>query len=176
VVPLFLEQINNGGPVTVTDPKMQRYFMTIPEAVLLVMQAGSMGKGGEVFVLNMGSPVKILDMAEDLIRLHNLTPGKDIDIEITGLRPGEKLYEELLNDEESLLETEHSEISKAICSRKTSIEELEMKIANLFTHLNNDNNDTIRDYLKALVPTYSYNGKAKLNGHQGSERRESITE
>lgn len=167
VVPLFIEQINNGGPITITDPKMERYFMTIPEAVLLVMQAGSMGKGGEVFVLDMGDPVKIMDMAEDLIRLHNLEPGKDIQIEITGLRPGEKLFEELLNAEEGVLETGHKEIFKAVCSRQLTAEELESKIADLFNHISNGNTEYVREYLKSIVPSYSYKGeksKKKVNG------------
>lgn len=164
VVPIFIDQINNGGPVTVTDAQMKRYFMTIPEAVLLVMQAGSMGTGGEVFVLDMGEPVKILDMAKDLIRLHNLEPGKDIDIEFTGLRPGEKLFEELLNAEEGILKTEHSEIFKAICSREISAEELEAKIADLFSHLNNGSTENIRGHLKSLVPTYTFKEKKKANG------------
>ncbi len=174
VVPLFIDQISKGGPVTVTDPEMQRYFMTIPEAVLLVMQAGSMGEGGEVFVLDMGAPVKIMDMAEDLIRLHNLSPGKDIEIEVTGLRPGEKLFEELLNAEEGLQETEHKEIYKAICCRKISADELEIKIADLFDHLNGGCKGTIRDYLKLLVPTYKYVPAPKLNGIKPSSASESM--
>lgn len=164
VVPIFIEQINNGGPVTVTDPEMKRYFMTIPEAVLLTMQAGSMGDGGEVFVLDMGEPVKIMDMAKDLIRLHNLEPEKDIQIEITGLRPGEKLFEELLNAEEGVLNTEHEEIFKAICSRKIDEDELETKISDLLTHLGEGSTEILRDHLKALVPTYSYKERKKVNG------------
>ena len=157
VVPLFIDQIKNGGPVTVTDPGMKRYFMTIPEAVLLVMQAGSMGEGGEVFVLDMGEPVKILDMAKDLIRLHSMEPDRDIQIRITGLRPGEKLFEELLNAEEGVLETEHEEIFKAICSRRLSSEELERNINLLFSLLKNGNTaESVRDQLKMMVPTYSY--------------------
>ncbi len=156
VVPLFIEQISQGGPVSVTDPDIERYFMTIPEAVLLVMQAGSMGEGGEVFVLNMGESVKILDMAKDLIRLHNLSPGKDIDIEIIGLRPGEKLFEELLNAEEDVMATEHSEISKALCDRKISVDDLEKQILDLFSHLGNGSTEDIREYLKLIVPTYSF--------------------
>ncbi|SMO41376.1 polysaccharide biosynthesis protein [Fodinibius sediminis] len=164
VVPLFIEQINNGGPVTVTDPRMKRYFMTIPEAVLLVMQAGSMGQGGEVFVLDMGEPVKILDMAKELIRLHNLEPGKDIQIQITGLRPGEKLFEELLNAEEGVTETRHKEIFKAVCSRKVTTEELEQKISDLLHLLENGNTPFIREHLKEMVPTYSYKEMKKFNG------------
>lgn len=156
VVPLFIEQIKNGGPITVTDPEMKRYFMTIPEAVLLVMQAGSMGDGGEVFVLDMGEPVKIIDMAKDLIRLHGLEPEKDINIEITGLRPGEKLYEELLNAEEGVKKTDHEEIFKAICSRKLSIDELNSKIDYLFEMIQNDNTDSIKYLIREIVPTYTF--------------------
>lgn len=110
VIPLFREQIANGGPVTVTSEKITRYFMTIPEACQLVMEAGAMGDGGEIFVFDMGEPVKIIDLAKNMIRLSGLEVGKDIDIKIAGLRPGEKLYEELLNNEENTLPTHHPKI------------------------------------------------------------------
>lgn len=168
VVPLFIEQIKNGGPVTVTDPEMMRYFMTIPESVLLVMQAGSMGEGGEVFVLDMGEPVRILDMAKELIQLYKLEPDKDIHIEISGLRPGEKLFEELLNAEEGVIETEHEEIFKAICSRRLTKEELDTKITGLFNLARDEGTESVRDLLKEIVPTYSFKEKQistdKLNG------------
>lgn len=110
VIPLFKHQIAKGGPVTVTHPEMVRYFMTIPEAVSLVIQAGAMGEKGELFILDMGEPVKIVDLARDLIRLSGLVPGKDIQIEFTGIRPGEKLYEEILTAEEGANTTRHERI------------------------------------------------------------------
>ena len=113
VIPLFRKQIEAGGPVTVTDPEMTRYFMTIPEASQLVLQAGAMGNGGEVFLLDMGGPVKIVDLAKNMIRLSGFEPNKDIRIEFTGLRPGEKLYEELLTAEEGTNTTTHKKIFEA---------------------------------------------------------------
>src|SRR6056297_688889 len=156
VVPLFIEQIKHGGPITVTDPDMKRYFMTIPEAVLLVMQAGSMGSGGEVFVLDMGEPVKIMDMARDLVRLHGLEPDKDIQFEFTGLRPGEKLFEELLNAEEGVEKTEHTEIFKAICSKKMTKDDLQRHLSGLFRCIDGGEVESVRYILKKMVPTYSY--------------------
>ena len=110
VIPHFKKQIAEGGPVTVTHPDIIRYFMTIPEAVQLVIQAGSMAKGGEIFILDMGEPVKIVDLARDLIKLSGFEPDKDIKIHYTGLRPGEKLYEELLLAEEGISQTRHEKI------------------------------------------------------------------
>ena len=113
VVPTFLRQIRAGGPVTVTHPEMQRYFMTIPEAVQLVLQAGALGRGGEVFLLDMGDPIRIVDIATDLIRLSGLTVGTDIEIKFTGMRPGEKLYEEMFFSAENVLSTGHPKVLRA---------------------------------------------------------------
>jgi len=113
VVPTFLRQIRSGGPVTVTHPEMQRYFMTIPEAVQLVLQAGALGRGGEVFLLDMGEPIRIVDIATDLIRLSGLSVGADIELKFTGMRPGEKLYEEMFFSAENVLTTEHPKVLRA---------------------------------------------------------------
>ncbi len=150
VVPLFEKQIAAGGPVTVTDKEMTRFFMTIPEAVQLVLQAGSQAEGGEVFLFDMGKPVKIKDMAEDLIRLHGLTPDKDIKIVYTGLRPGEKLYEELLTSEEGTTSTKHKKIFKA------QIQPLDENDLQQSLQILKDTNDkqVILKTLKHMIPTY----------------------
>ena len=155
VIPIFLEQIKKGGPVTVTHPEMKRYFMTIPEAVLLVFQAAAMGKGGEVFVLDMGEPVKILKLAEDLIRLQGLEPYKDIDIVFTGLRPGEKLFEELLTAEEGTEKTYHDRIYIAKISSKFSLDEVKKMLEELKkVAFNPENYKRVKEVLKKYVPFY----------------------
>lgn len=150
VVPLFERQIATGGPVTVTHKDMTRFFMTIPEAVQLVLQAGSQAEGGEVFLFDMGKPVKIKDMAEDLIRLHGLTPGEDIKITYTGLRPGEKLYEELLTSEEGTTSTKHKKIFKA---QIQPLDEADLK-QSLQTLKETTDKQVILQTLKHMIPTY----------------------
>lgn len=157
VIPLFKKQIEEGGPVTVTHRDIIRYFMTIPEAVSLVLQAGTYAKGGEIFVLNMGEPVRILDLAENLIRLSGYTPYEDINIEFTGLRPGEKLYEEMLMDEEGLQETPNRliHIGKPI----EFDEELFRQQLNELYEIANRDSGEIKEAVQKIVPTYVISGK-----------------
>ncbi len=155
VIPLFEEQIKKMGPVTVTHPEIIRYFMTIPEAVSLVLTAGGLAKGGEIFVLDMGAPVKIKDLAENLIRLSGFIPGEDIKIEYTGLRPGEKLYEELLMDEEGIQKTENKKIyigHPIEVDAAKFREELE-QLRNL---CNCENNEKIEKKILEIVPTFTH--------------------
>ncbi len=155
VIPRFRKQIEQGGPVTVTHPDITRFFMTIPEAAQLVLQAASYAKGGEIFVLNMGKPVRICDLAKKMISLSGLRPDEDIKIVFTGLRPGEKLYEELLMDEEGLTKTAHSKI---FIGRQIDIteEELKEKLAKLETVLHADP-ETVKNMMEEVVPTYKRN-------------------
>jgi FlaA1/EpsC-like NDP-sugar epimerase len=162
VVPTFLRQIQTGGPVTVTHPEMRRYFMTIPEAVQLVLQAGAIGRGGEVFVLDMGEPIKVLDLATDLIRLSGLEVGTDIEIRFSGTRPGEKLYEELFFDSESAVPTDHPKVLRARngtlpIGLSTAVDAL------VDSARAGRPDDEIRDLLVRLVPDF------KLPDHTAAE-------
>jgi len=156
VVPLFRKQIENGGPVTVTHTEITRFFMTIPEACSLVLEAGAMGNGGEIFVFDMGQPVKIYDLARKMIKLSGLEIDKDIEIKEIGLRPGEKLYEELLNNQENTLPTYHPKILKAKV-RKYKKEFIETSFDDL-THLIIDANVfELVAKMKEIVPEYVSN-------------------
>jgi len=153
VIPLFKEQIRKGGPVTVTDREVVRFFMTIPEASQLVMQAGCIGKGGEIFVLDMGEPVQILSLAEELIRLSGLIPYQDIDITFTGLKPGEKLYEELLIEGEGVRPTTHKKI-RVMAPVQTDLRSVAGDLDRLFTHAKNYDIGELIKALRALVPEF----------------------
>jgi len=153
VIPIFQDQIARGGPVTVTHPEVTRYFMSIPEAAQLILEAGAMGKGGEIFVLDMGRAVRILDLAQDLIRLHGYEPHQDIEIQYTGLRPGEKLYEELITEGEGIVKTQHEKIMVLrgnMCQR----DEIHLKIAALIRTAKTFNHQQIMKALKLIVPEY----------------------
>ena len=159
VIPLFRKQIEQGGPVTVTHPDITRYFMTIPEACHLVLEAGVMGKGGEIFVFDMGRSVKILDLAKKMIKLSGLELGKDIEIKVSGLRPGEKLYEELLNNKENTLPTHHEKIMIAQV-RDYSFSEIEQQLNSLSELLVQDDELKIVAKIKEIVPEFiSQNSK-----------------
>lgn len=155
VIPLFKKQIANGGPVTVTHPEIIRYFMTIPEAIQLVLEAGGMAKGGEIFILDMGEPIKIDKLARDLIKLSGFEPDEDIEIIYTGLRPGEKLYEELLMSEEGINNTSHNKIYIAK-PMEITIDELNTKLQTLKEGLKGTNEDIVKS-VKQVVPTYKTN-------------------
>ncbi len=157
VIPLFNKQIKEGGPVTVTHPDIIRYFMTILEAVNLVLQCGAYAKGGELFILDMGEPVKILDMAKKMIRLSGHIPDKDIKIQFTGLRPGEKLYEELLIDEKNLVRTENERIFVAQFG-KIDAEKMRKQILEIVNKAYEETDD-IRSYIKEIVPEYQMWGE-----------------
>jgi FlaA1/EpsC-like NDP-sugar epimerase len=153
VVPLFEKQIERGGPVTVTHPEITRFFMTIPEAVQLVLQAAVMAKNGEIYVLDMGEPVRILSLAEQMIRLSGLRPYEDIDIVFTGLRPGEKLYEELMMNEEGLKSTQNSRIFIGY-QTPISLQEVEQKCAKLQAALEKKDKNHLLRVMQEVVPTY----------------------
>ena len=156
VIPLFKKQLEAGGPLTVTHKNITRYFMTIPEACQLVLEAGHMGEGGEIFVFDMGESVKIYDLALKMIQLSGLQVGKDIEIKVTGLRPGEKLYEELLANEENTLQTHHPQILKAEV-RVYDFDTVSADIVNLITEFTSQNNHAIVKKMKAIVPEFISN-------------------
>ncbi|MGO9021545.1 MAG: polysaccharide biosynthesis protein [Syntrophobacteraceae bacterium] len=181
VVPLFRNQIEHGGPVTVTHPEMTRYFMTIPEAAQLILQAGALGAGGEIFVLQMGTPVRVADMAADLIRLYGKEPGRDIEVIFTGLRPGEKLYEELITEGEDVTRTSHEKIMtlkyngrwnwNGLSSQDNFRKWLDKGIGELYRTAESHDACAIRQKLKELVPEYMpQESDGVLKGVQLSKR------
>ena len=155
VVPIFKEQIAAGGPVTVTHPKMTRYFMTIPEAAQLVLQAFSIGKGGEVFVLEMGEPVKIADLAKNLILLSGLQPDRDIEIQFTGVRPGEKMFEELNLQDEHLIPTSHAKIRSYVCHQNLNASQVKASLHRLQAVVEKQDVAKLVQLLQELVPDYN---------------------
>ncbi len=164
VIPLFRKQIESGGPITITHPEVTRFFMTIPEACRLVLVAGSLGEGGEIFMFDMGESVKIYDLAKKMIRLSGLTLGKDIQIQFTGLRAGEKLYEELLADKEKTIPTQHQQIMIAKV-RDYEMSEVDSAIENILVN-NYSGDENLVAMLKELIPEYKSQNSSfeKLDG------------
>lgn len=154
VVPLFTKQIQEGGPLTVTHPDIIRYFMTIPEACQLVLEAGSMGNGGEIYIFDMGKPVKIIDLAHKMIKLAGFTPNKDIEVKITGLRPGEKLYEELLNDSSKTLKTHHDKIMISKEMEELNYHQINEDINSLGNLISTFNTLEVVKKMKKMVPEF----------------------
>ena len=153
MIPLFKKQIDAGGPITVTHPEVTRYFMTIPEACQLVLEACAIGRGGEIFVFNMGQSVKIIDLARNMIRLAGLEPEVDIKIKLTGLRPGEKLYEELLHQSEDDIPTHHPKIMIALV-REQNYEIVNNFIEAMADSINEQNSNRLVMLMKEIVPEF----------------------
>ena len=169
VIPIFQRQIAAGGPVTVTHPEMRRYFMSISEAVQLVLEASTMGEGSEVFVLDMGEPVRIMDLAENMIRMAGLVPGEDIEIRVTGLRPGEKLFEELQLDGENILPTSHHKIQR-FRSEAPNPRYVGRWLERLRILLMERDSEVLKAHLLQLVPEYQ--GSVPAIAAQDTERLE----
>jgi FlaA1/EpsC-like NDP-sugar epimerase len=176
VVPIFKEQIAAGGPVTVTHPEMTRYFMTIPEASQLVLQAFSIGKGGEVFVLDMGKPVKIVDLARNLILLSGLQPDHDIKIEFTEMRPGEKLHEELSQEDEHLIPTSHPKIRCYVGREKFDLKQIKAHLQEMRHAIEEQDPTQLVLLFKELIPDYNPSAQllrstvSILAGHSDTDR------
>jgi FlaA1/EpsC-like NDP-sugar epimerase len=153
VVPIFKKQIADGGPVTITHAEMTRYFMTIPEAMQLVIQAGALGQGGDIFVLEMGKQISIMELARNMIQLSGLEPDKDIPIKVTGIRPGERLHEKLFWDHEEASETQHSQIQRAVLQPFNS-ETFAVILEKLEKTIKNGNAQTMRDELIRINEDY----------------------
>jgi FlaA1/EpsC-like NDP-sugar epimerase len=155
VLPLFQKQIERGGPVTVTHSEVTRYFMTIPESAQLILQAGAIGRGGEIFILKMGTAVRIDEMARDLIKMSGLKPDLDIEVKYIGLRPGEKLYEELITEGEGIQETQHEDIMVLNCENGSCLSEINGQIEELVRLAEVCDAEGIRNALKRMVPEYT---------------------